>query len=73
MRKALLSGMILACIAAAASAVMNDGAILRLLSGAVSIASITISGIMYGGFVSGNKTGPIFIQKARMIEASARD
>jgi hypothetical protein len=52
MKKALLSGVILAGLAAASAAVMNDWDLLLKLSGAVSIASIIISGVMYGVFIS---------------------
>ncbi|PLR74850.1 DUF5316 domain-containing protein [Bacillus sp. UMB0728] len=55
MRKALLSGIVLAGLAAAGSYGEENWNLLWMLSGTVSIASILISGLLFGVFISGEQ------------------
>lgn len=55
MRKALLSGIVLAGLAAAGSYGAENWNLLWMLSGTVSIASILISGLLFGVFISGEQ------------------
>ncbi|MGD6843880.1 DUF5316 domain-containing protein [Bacillus infantis] len=55
MKQALLAGIILAGLAAAGSFAADDWNLLLMLSGTVSIASILISGLLFGVFTSGEQ------------------
>ncbi|MCA1038481.1 DUF5316 domain-containing protein [Bacillus infantis] len=55
MKQALLAGMVLAALAAAGSFAAGDWNLLLMLSGTMSIASILISGLLFGIFVSGEQ------------------
>ncbi|MCA1035178.1 DUF5316 domain-containing protein [Bacillus infantis] len=55
MRKALLTGIVLAGLAAAGSFAADDWNLLVMLSGTVSLISISISGLLFGVFTSGEQ------------------
>ncbi|MGD6901039.1 DUF5316 domain-containing protein [Bacillus infantis] len=55
MRKALLSGIVLAGLAAAGSYAAENWNLSWMLSGTVSIASILISELLFGVFISGEQ------------------
>lgn len=55
MRKALLTGIVLAGLAAAGSFAADDWNLLVMLSGTVSLISISISGLLFGVFTNGEQ------------------
>jgi hypothetical protein len=65
MKKALLSGIILACLAAAGSFAADDWNFLVMLCGAVAIASILISGLLFNVFISGEQNRANFHTESR--------
>jgi Family of unknown function (DUF5316) len=65
MKQALLAGIILAGLAAAGSFAVDDWNLLLMLSGTVSIASILVSGLLFGVFISGEQNRANFYTESK--------